>query len=329
MLHFGRDICGNLAVSEMREWLVTNGLGGFASGTVAGLLTRRYHGLLLAAVQPPAGRVLMVSKVDETVTYAGMQAALHLNRWTGGVVEPDGYRYLEQFHLEGTTPVWTYAIADALLEKRIWMQQGANTTYVHYCWRRASAPLHFEARVMVNYRNFHHDTHAGDWHMQVEPVSQGLKIKPYEGAISFYLFSDTAKATPRHDWYRRFFLMREANRGLNAIEDHLHAADFQAELQPGETLTLVFSTEANPDLDGVAEYARQRAYEEQLLATAEERSGGAEEQDHRVTRSPCHSCISAAAHPRRRPVHRQAAVAQRSRRSCHTGRLSLVWRLRP
>ncbi|HEX6383148.1 MAG TPA: amylo-alpha-1,6-glucosidase [Anaerolineae bacterium] len=269
MLEFGRDICGNLALSETREWLVTNGLGGFASGTVAGLLTRRYHGLLLAAVQPPVGRILMVSKLDETITYAGEQVALYVNRWAGGVVEPGGYHYLENFHLEGTVPVWTFAIADALLEKRIWMQQGANTSYVQYYLRRATAPLDFETRVMVNYRNFHHDTHAGDWQMQVEPANQGLKIKPYEGAISFYLLSDQAQATPRHDWYRRFFLMREANRGLNAIEDHLHVADFKAELHPGATLTLVFSTEANPNLNGETAYAEQRAYEEQLLESAE------------------------------------------------------------
>jgi len=73
MLNWGRKICGNLATAESREWLCTNGIGGFASGTVSGLLTRRYHGLLVAALKPPLGRTLLVAKLDETVEYDGLR----------------------------------------------------------------------------------------------------------------------------------------------------------------------------------------------------------------------------------------------------------------
>src|SRR5467141_3086603 len=103
MIGWGREICGDLAAAERREWLCTNGIGGFASGTVAGLLSRRYHGLLVAALEPPLGRQLST------------------NRWADGTVAPRGYREIERFTLDGTTPVWTYAIADARVEKRIWM----------------------------------------------------------------------------------------------------------------------------------------------------------------------------------------------------------------
>lgn len=123
---FGREICGDLAAAERCEWLVTNGLGGFGCGTVAGLLTRRYHGLLIAAQKPPLGRLRLLTKLDETAEYDGQSFPLFTNRWAGGVIDPHGYRYLERFRLEGTTPVWTFACADALLEKRVWMQQGAN-----------------------------------------------------------------------------------------------------------------------------------------------------------------------------------------------------------
>ena len=122
MLDFGRDVCGDLAAAGRREWLVTNGIGGYASGTLAGLLTRRYHGLLIAALEPPVGRTLLVTRLDETASYGGGDYALYANRWQGGLVEPPGFHYLERFHLEGTTPVWTFACADALLEKRVWMQ---------------------------------------------------------------------------------------------------------------------------------------------------------------------------------------------------------------
>ena len=113
-LAWGREICGELPLAESREWLCTNGIGGFASGTVPGVLTRRYHGLLVAALKPPLGRTLLVTKVDERVEYAGLARSLGVNRWADGTVDPSGHADLEAFRLDGTTPVWTYACADAL-----------------------------------------------------------------------------------------------------------------------------------------------------------------------------------------------------------------------
>lgn len=81
LLQFGREACGDLPVAEGREWLVTNGIGGYASGTVAGLLTRRYRGVLLAALDPPLGRTLLLTKLDETATYDGRTYPLFANRW--------------------------------------------------------------------------------------------------------------------------------------------------------------------------------------------------------------------------------------------------------
>src|SRR5574337_565859 len=89
---FGREICGDLPAAEQREWLVTNGLGGFASGTVAGVLTRRYHGLLFAALNPPLGRTLLVTGIQEVVQCDGRQYELAANRWAGGAVAPQGFR---------------------------------------------------------------------------------------------------------------------------------------------------------------------------------------------------------------------------------------------
>src|SRR5712692_3993301 len=129
---FGRETCGSLEQAEQREWLVTNGIGGFASGTISGNLTRRYHGLLLAALNPPVGRTQMVAKLDEIASYDGADYPLATNRWTSGAIEPKGYLNIESFRLEGTTPVWQFAIGDALLEKRIWMRQGENTTFAQY-----------------------------------------------------------------------------------------------------------------------------------------------------------------------------------------------------
>jgi predicted glycogen debranching enzyme len=266
MLDWGREICGRLPAAESREWLCTNGLGGFASGTVAGLLTRRYHGLLVAALKPPVGRTLLAPQVEEVVEYGGEAFALSACRWHDGSVAPEGYKLLEHFCLDGTIPVWTYACADALIEKRIWMEQGANTTYVRYRLARGSGPARLSLRAQVNYRDFHSTTHAGDWLMRVEAVGQGLRVIAFEGARPLALLAERAEAEPAHDWYRGYRLSREEERGLDAIEDHLHCGTFRMTLEPGEAMTLVVSAEASPSLDGEAALRRQRDHEAGVLA---------------------------------------------------------------
>ena len=267
-IYFGRGICGELATAESMEWLVTNGIGGYASGTVANLLTRRYHGLLVAALNPPLGRTLLVSKLDETVDYNGRTYPIFSNRWADILVEPHGYRYIERFHLEGMTPVWTFSFGDAQLERRIWMQPGENTTYVFYRLRRATSPLTLVARAMVNYRDFHSETHAGDWVMHVKRVQQGLRVGAFEDAAPFCVLSDRAAINQEHHWYRNFSLKKEPYRGPAVMEDHLNIGEFRITLAQDETVTFVISTEPSPNLDGESALAVRHAYEKNLIALA-------------------------------------------------------------
>ncbi len=265
-LEWGREICGRLETAESREWLCANGIGGFASGTVAGLLTRRYHGLLVAALKPPLGRTLLAAKVEETVEYGGLTHPLSTNRWADGSVGPHGYREVEQFRLEGTTPVWTYACADALLEKRVWMEQGANTTYVRYRLLKAGGPAGLEMKALVNYRDYHATTRGGGWMMGVEPIQGGLRVVAFDGARPFVLLADGAEVEPAHAWYYGFRLAREEERGLDHQDDHLHVGTFRATLTPGAAITLVLSAEGSPSLDGEKAWRRRRRHEEQLLS---------------------------------------------------------------
>jgi predicted glycogen debranching enzyme len=262
---FGREITGELAAAEQREWLVTNGIGGFASGTVAGSLTRRYHGLLIAALQPPLGRTLLVSKLEETAAYDGREYRLSTNRWAAGSVGPEGYRCIESFRLDGTMPVWTYALGDALVEKRIWMRHGANTTFVRYALLRGSRPLALDLRALVNYRDYHATTHAGDWRMSIEAVHGGVCVRAFDGAAPFYLLSAQATAEPAHDWYRNFFLAQASYRGLDDTEDHLHAATFRLRLEPGQSAAVVLTTDASAATDAEAALAAHRQREAGLL----------------------------------------------------------------
>ncbi len=265
LVSFGREICGDVNAAESREWLVTNGLGGFASGTVGGQLTRRYHGLLIAALQPPLGRTLLVPKFDEVAEYDGRPYPLATNRWRSGVIEPQGLRRIEDFRLEGTSPVWTYALADALLTKKIWMEQGANTTYVRYRLERAGEPVKLLIKVLVNYRDFHSLTRAGTWRMDIDRVDHGLCVNAFYGATPFYVLSSASSVEPNHQWYRAFELSMERFRGMNSQEDHLHAGTFIAELSPGDSVLVVASTELRPDVNAQSALERHEAREKTLL----------------------------------------------------------------
>jgi predicted glycogen debranching enzyme len=262
---FGREICGDLRAAESREWLVTNGIGGYAFGTIAGHQTRCYHGLLVAALQPPLGRTLLVAKLDETARYGSVEFALFTNRWADGTVSPEGYRNIERFRLEGATPVWTFALADALLEKRIFMQTGSNTTYVLYRLVRASSPVELSIKVLADYGQEHCVTTGKFRPMEVTPVERGLRVVAFEGATPFYVLSDSAGALPAKNWYRNFDLAVERARGLPDRTDHFFAGEFRATIAAGESLTMVASTAETPSLNGEAAFVSRQSEANVLL----------------------------------------------------------------
>lgn len=240
-IRFGEAIVGDLAQAERREWLVTNGIGGYACGTVAGILTRHYHGLMIAALAPPHDRRLLLTKLDEMVYYNGGQYPLFANRWATGLVAPAGHRYIQHFCLEGRIPTWTFACGDALIEKRIWMEQGENTTYVQYRLRRAQLPISIFAKVLVNDRSHHGGSVRHEWHC--EPVHRGACIWSGHTGTPLYVTSDHGRMNVCYDWHFGFQLQRECERGTGATEDHLHLATIEAMMAPEETLTIVASTQ--------------------------------------------------------------------------------------
>ena len=266
MLTWGRAVTGDLRAAERREWLCVNGIGGFASGTIAGTPTRRYHALLVAALKPPLGRTVMAAGVHETVEYAGAEWPLFAARWVSGIVDPHGYRLIERFRLDGTTPVWTYACADALVEKCVWMEHGANTTHVRWRVLRAREPLTLRVKTLVNYRDYHATTRAGDWRMDVARVADGLRVIAFDGARPLLLLAPGADADAAHTWFRDFDLPRERERGLDHVDDELHAGTFRATLAPGAALTLTLSAEAAPAPDGDAAWQRRIEHESDVLA---------------------------------------------------------------
>src|SRR5215813_10269313 len=272
VIRFGAELGSNLVAAEELEWLVSNGLGGFASGTVAGSATRRYHGLLIAALDPPAARTHLVGGIDEIAHLGGQSLELATHRWLSGAVAAAGYKSIQSFRLEGTTPSWTYQVAGALLEKRIWMRYGENTTFVRYSLLESPSPLELELKILVNYRDFHSSTHAGyppnDWHMRISQVEDGVEIRAFDSAAPFLVKARAATCAPQHIWYRDFFFPLERERGLDDHEDQLLAAVFRARLESGQSLTVVCSTAANTAPDCGAALEEERARQSAVLAAA-------------------------------------------------------------
>ena len=162
MIQFNSDTLRIPNVSLSREWLETNGLGGFASSSVIGLNTRRYHGLLTAATKPPVGRIVMLSKLEETLVIDGRRYELSANQYPGAI-HPQGFLYQTGFRLD-PFPVFTYEVEGVVIEKSVFMVQGQNTTVFHYELQfpeanHKSAELKLEIRPLIAFRDYHGTTH--------------------------------------------------------------------------------------------------------------------------------------------------------------------------
>ena len=265
---FGREITGDLGAGLRREWLVTNGLGGYASATVAGVSTRSYHGLLVAALEPPVARTVLVANSVDWVVYDGARYPLSTLEFGDGMISPDGHRYLETFRLEGSLPVWTFAVADALVERRIWMPDGVNATFVTYHLLRGSGPIDLDVTPLVTYRSFHGLASGQGWNFGVDAQERGATIRAYEGAAPFWLRSDKAEFRPDGSWWWGFHHRGEAERGLADRGDLFAPGVFLARLDPGETAALIYSTDPEIDLDASSSLAAAKERQQSLLTRA-------------------------------------------------------------
>jgi predicted glycogen debranching enzyme len=268
LLDIGRGDLATFEQASTREWLVTNGLGGFAAGTVADANTRRYHGLLVAALEPPLGRTLMLAKLDAAVNYCGLDYPLSSNEFADGSIDPHGYRHIERFRLEDGLPVWEYAFSDALVEKRVIMPQGENTTLVRFRVLRASAALRLTARPLCTHRDYHSHVQGG-WDFQTTTTDDGFRIDAYPGAQPYYVRANGSAAKhPSPGWYWRFRHRIEAERGLNDTEDLYSPGSFAIDFANGDAVTIAVSTEpaARIDFDSALseELARRQALIERL-----------------------------------------------------------------
>lgn len=246
MIQFDGNICGNLSEAQKREWLETNGLGGYASSTIIGLNTRRYHGLLMAAINPPVGRMLLLSKLEETLVVNGERFDLSANQYSGAV-HPQGFTYLKEFRLD-PFPIFTYEVAGVVIEKSVFMVQGENTTVVQYKRRRKARGVNecrLEIHPLVAFRDYHSTTHEnGSFSNHVETIDGRAAIKPYDELPELHFAHDADQLDITGYWYRNFEFAVERDRGLDFNEDLFNHFSLKFDLSKNTSATVIASTEA-------------------------------------------------------------------------------------
>lgn len=220
--------------SSRREWLETNGLGGYASSTTSGLNTRRYHGLLVSA-----GRVLL-SKVEETLAVGARRYELSTNRYPG-TLHPQGFAWLAEFRLD-PYPVWVFECEGTRIEKSLFMVHGEDTTVILY---KASEACVLEVRPLIAFRDYHsltHENNALRTEVQISPDS--VSVAPYDGMPTLHLLHAGGYVDPHGFWYRKFEYDRERERGLDFQEDLFQPFTLNLNLTANAPAAVIASTQA-------------------------------------------------------------------------------------
>ena len=250
----GSNLCEMAPGTDAREWLETDGLGGFAMGPVAGPRTRRYHGLLVAATTPPTGRVMLVSGLDAAVETPGGRWSLSAQRYAGDATTGDGDTHLEAFTHE-PWPTWTYRLPDGTrLAHELFMRPGARTVFV--TWRLlsgADAPgselrgARLTVRLFLAGRDFHALMHENAA-FSFEPQRGGgdVRFRPYAGVPAISVATNGAYQHEPY-WYRRFFYEEERRRGLDFEEDLASPGTWRFELGTNEA-ALVLGAELGGEM---------------------------------------------------------------------------------
>jgi len=254
-LAFGPAVCTSLTEGGDREWLVADGAGGYAMGTVCGLRTRRYHGLLVPAVDGPASRRLGLVALDPVLVLpSGTRVRLGVHEWAGGAVAPTGHLHLESFDLDDGLPRWRWRVGDAVLERELVHRHGTpSLAVVHRLL--AGGPVGLELEALVTWRDAHGERHAGG----PMPVEHGP-----DGAVVDSAFRLAGPGWEQDGaWYRGVHARREAERGLPAVEDVWLAGRFTADLDAGGVLSVAawagdLGAHPSPGVE-VVEAARLRA----------------------------------------------------------------------
>jgi len=268
LYRWGREVCGDPDQAENREWWIGNGRGAYAAGTIAGTLTRRYHGLLVAPLGSPLQRHLLLSKADAWLCLDGERWPLFGNRWQGGTLEPAGHLNLESFRLEGRMPVWRFAFGDRSLEMRIWMEPGEATSYVAYRLAGPCEQAELQIDLLVNRRDHHHNMALGGMRVEVE-AQPGRLILHWPAGDCLRLHIGDGKFHSEPIWHEGFLLREEQRRGLPALDNHLCIGRLTLALPAGRWVGFAATLEVEHAFDPSGRLQAYLQREAELLQRAQ------------------------------------------------------------
>ncbi len=218
MIKFNSEICKDFEKATSREWLETNGIGGFACGTISGANSRRYHGLLTASTKPPLGRITMLSKFEETVIINGECFELSANQFPK-TIAPNGYKLLQSFSLNPLA-TWVYNINEIEIEKKVFMIHGSNSTVIQYQVLNSSEHIELELKPLLSFSDYHSLQHETPKFNQNYDISKNLiSIKPFAEMPSLYFSNNAVAVEKTGHWYRNFEYLIEQERGFDFRED--------------------------------------------------------------------------------------------------------------
>lgn len=273
-----RRLAADVTEGSRREWLATTGAGDYALGSVCGIATRRYHGMLVGACQAPIGRRMLVPFIDDDAVVDGQRIPLASRRWADGTIDPDGFRQISGFALEDGTPTWLLEAGTARIERRILMLRDERAVAVTWTVTDAAAPVRIDARVFVAHRGHHQVDPDANWTPDVAIAADGratIVLPANRLAASdttLHVKAPGATLERAATWWRRHALSEERARGYDSLDSACHALTATFTLAPGETRTIVIGlapTIASFATEGAALLARERVRRHGLLAQAE------------------------------------------------------------
>jgi len=234
----------DLDLALTREWLVTNGLGGFASGTIAGVNTRRYHGLLVAAIDPPVRRMLLLAEIEEWLVLPGAEPQpISAQEYWDGTLYPDGFKQLQLAEIDGMLPCFRWSLAGRTIEKRLWMEHNVNRTVISYRLVDGDG-VRLRIRPLFAHRDYHEQRH-GPGGFDIAETSDGWIVDAAGVRSSFEVRpAPTLRSGP--DWYWRVLHRAERERGLDAEEDLFTPGICEVDLEPGIEAVVIAGTESAP-----------------------------------------------------------------------------------
>jgi predicted glycogen debranching enzyme len=268
-MEFGKSHWRTFDRGIEKEWLLTNGIGGFASSTIIGANTRRYHGLLVASLNPPVERHLVVSKIDESILIDGRSYNLYAFSTNDFIME--GYQHLQRVVID-EVPTFIYSVEDMFIEKTVCMVHGENTVYVLYHVFGGQKEATLKLAPLVNFRDYHHNSYKSHMRFAAQIQRRGVSVRPHDFDIDISIQCDSGIFIREDDcWFMNMEYAVERERGLQSTEDHYIPGHFEVMIEPGEDkyITVIATIERTVQcMNGIEIIKKEKKRVKQVLDTA-------------------------------------------------------------